>query len=110
MTTEIKHDCTNDNVVYYGSDIKVGIHLDLGGVAAETVPFEVEFKVGNASLTLKKEQLIKVDENNYIACIKAPNTEKGALKAYVHAELPDTDFEDNVHNIITLATSNIVII
>lgn len=98
------------NPIYYGSDLKLALHVDFGKVPADMVSFEVEFRYGNSILTLNKAQLVKVDANNYLACIKAVDTGKGQLKAFLKAHLPDEDFPDRIHDVVTLIDLNLTIV
>lgn len=96
--------------VYYGSDIKLSLEVDFGSVSGAATDFDVTFTMGNAQLTLTKEQLIQVNENTFLACIKSPKTQRGELKAFVRAHFPDDDFEDGIHTIVEPISVNVRVI
>lgn len=97
----------NIDIVHYGSDMKMLISPDFGDVSADSVDFSITFFVGSVRLTLKKSQLIKVNDSDYIACIKAPDTCRGRMKATIRAEFPDKDFSDGTHVIVEEVDINI---
>lgn len=99
-----------EELIYFGSDLKIALNIDFKEIPVDQVEFDVIFSMGNASLTLSKDQLIKVDDKNYIACIKHPSTNSGYLKATLRAKLPDADFSDKIRNVVRPIISNIRIV
>lgn len=96
--------------VYYGSDIKLSLSVDFGEDIEVIPDFEVTFYMGMSHLTLRKEQLIKVDDNTYLACIKAPRTQRGEIKAFIKAHYNDGDFEDGIHTIVEPIELNVKVV
>lgn len=99
-----------EELIHYGSDLKIALNIDFKDAPVDQVDFDVVFQIGNATLTLNKNQLIKVDDKNYIACIKHPVTKTGCLKATLRAKVPDADFSDGIRNIVVPICSNIKIV
>lgn len=99
-----------ESIVHYGSDIKLSLYLDFKDIPIDQVDFDVVFNIGKATLTMKKSQLVKVGEKNYLVCIKYPDTQTGVLKATLRAKLPDADFSDRIRNVVRPISSNIKIV
>lgn len=101
----------NNKVVFYGSDIKLRITVDFGeDVDMDSTSFNVKLFCGDKSLILEKKDLVKLDKNNYIACVKSPDTSKGSLKAEICAIIADNDFSDGKHTVVSRYDTGIMIL
>lgn len=99
-----------ENEEIFGSDIKLLLKVSVENVNMNIIDFDVVFKVGNKSLTLNKSNLVKIDDNNYLICIKHPDTDIGTLTADVILKIPDQDFSDNICTKIKRVDTGITII
>lgn len=83
-----------------GADLKLNIHIEpINGYSMADYDFEVKlFSSQFRSITMKKEQLIAVDNDNYLACFSTLDVGSGELKALILAKIPDEDFEKGYRN------------
>lgn len=84
-----------------GTEFTLNIHLEpIDGYHMEDYGFECEFFVfAGKSVIVKKEDMTKVDEDNYTAVLEqedALKLGKGQVKAMVTAYIPDTNYSDDV--------------
>lgn len=82
-----------------GSEYEINIHLDpIGGVKMVDYDFEAKiFVYSNKFVLIKKEQMIKEDDENYVAVIEGENALKigrGQVKVQVTAYIPNPHFSD----------------
>ena len=82
-----------------GTEYKINIHLDpVNGVKMVDYDFEAKiFVYSNRFVLIKKEQMIKEDDENYVVIIEGENALKigrGQVKVQVTAFIPDSDFSD----------------
>ena len=84
--------------VFLGTEIKLNVSIDpIGDMTMDDYDFNVEAICGTfkkRSVTFKKVQAIRVDENNFIICLDTAAVGTGELKLKVTAFLPDGDFAD----------------
>lgn len=87
-----------ENIIYIGSEIKLNISINpIGNYTMDDYQFECEFFCfANRRLTLGKEQMIRTDENNYVAVLDSRALGAGALRCKITAYIPDADCEDNL--------------
>ena len=72
----------------------------------------VLFVYSNKTVEVNKEDMVKVDEDNYIIPLTAELVKKmgrGQLKVKVVAEIPDSDFPDNFRTEIAELCTGVVI-
>ena len=93
-----------EEIIYIGTEAKLNISVEpMEGAVMDNYDFECEFYcLPNRRLVFGKEQLIRVDENNYIAVIDTKPLGVGMLKCKVTAYLPDADCEDGVRTEVIL--------
>lgn len=83
-------------LVDIGTELKLNVHLDkVDGKSAAEYDFNVEFYTFQKKLVIPKEELTKVDDDNYIALVNTNDVGCGELKARITAYIPDSDFGDN---------------
>ena len=90
-----------EKVIYSGSDIKMKIDLDFDGKDEDVIDFEVRIHIGNAMCKVPSNKMISTGvQNQYLVCVKAKNTLKGEICAFIATRFRDGDFEDNVHVVV----------
>lgn len=94
-----------------GTELKINVHLDrLDGYRMSDIDFSCEFYVyTNRKVSVSKEQMIKVDDDNYIACVDSTKLGVGKIMCRVTAYIPDADFEDGIRKEVDTADTNIII-
>ena len=87
-----------DEIIYLGTEVKLNINIEpIGGAVMDDYDFSCEFYcLPNASIRLNKDQLIRTDENNYLAVIDTMPLGVGELKCKVTAYIPDADCNDGI--------------
>lgn len=80
-----------------GTKLKLNVHADVGsGLHMSDVEFECMFYTNNASrrsLTVKKSEMAKVDDDNYIAVVDTAVVGAGGYMMKFSAYVPDSDCE-----------------
>lgn len=91
---------SDENTIFYPSDFKLNVAMDeIDGYHMEDVDFTCSFYVSSTSMangkviTLEKNQMIRVDADNYVAPLRSENIGRGKLIVKYVAEIPDADFE-----------------
>lgn len=85
------------NQVHLGTQIKLNIHIDpISSLTMDDYEFEAEFFCGSTRLKALKNEMIKVDSDNYIALVDTSKLGAGKLRCKVTARIPDTDFSDGL--------------
>lgn len=94
-----------------GTELKINVHLDrLDGYRMSDIDFSCEFYVyTNRKVSVSKEQMIKVDDDNYIACVDSTQLGVGKIMCRVTANIPDADFDDGIRKEVDTADTNIII-
>lgn len=94
-----------------GTDIKINVHLDrLDGYRMSDIDFTCDFFIyTNRKITVKKEEMVKVDDDNYIACFESTKLGVGKIMCRVTACIPDADFEDGLRTEIETVDTNVTI-
>ena len=100
------------NTIIFGTELKINVSVEpIGGLAMDSYDFFVELYCSRTkSIQIPKSDLIRVDENNYIARLDTNRTGAGNLKCRVTAYIPDADFEDNLRTEIAEIDTHIQII
>lgn len=85
--------------VFLGTELKLNVHIDpIDGVRMENYDFFCEFFVRRKnSVKITKEEMLYVDDDNYIALLTSEHAEtlrRGDLQVRITAYLPDSDFDD----------------
>ena len=74
--------------------LKISIFASTANYTMDDFDFSVEFYGNIGKVELKKEDCIRLDENNYLAVVDTATTGCGVLDARVSAFIPDADCED----------------
>ena len=77
-----------------GTDLKINVHFDpIAGYTMDDIEFTCKFFTNSnvKVVTCTKKDMIRVDEQNYIAIVCTRRVGYGSLKLRVIAEIPDND-------------------
>lgn len=85
---------TNRDIAISGTEIKMNIHIDpLGSIHMSDYDFECKFFIfPKKYITVSKNDMIKVDNDNYLAIVDTTGLGIGKLHMTVLAKIPDADF------------------
>lgn len=94
-----------------GTEFKVNIGMQpIGETHLSGCDFNVVFYTnGLKEHTVEKAEMIKVDDDNYLALVDSKKTGSGELRARVFVYLPDADFEDGFRTEVVDLSTGIVI-
>ena len=95
-----------------GTELKINVHVDpIDGMHMSDYDFECVFFVyKNRPLVIKKNEMTKVDEDNYIANVVSAKVGTGNLMMKFIADIPDSDMNDGLRKEVELVDLNIPII
>ena len=101
-----------ENDVVIGTELKLNLNIPpTGGVSASKYNFELDFYCTPSKVKkIQKEEVISVDDDNFIVCLNTKDVGKGLLKCKVTAHVPDEDFADGIRTEIIIVQTNINII
>jgi hypothetical protein len=102
----------NNNECISGTQLKLNIHIDpLGTLHASDYDFECKFFVfQKKSITVTKEEMVKVDDDNYLAIVDTTTLGIGNLHITITANVPDDDFEGRLRKEVICVPTNINIV
>ena len=87
--------CENKTVV--GTELKFAVALTLpGGLTMDEVDFRCKFWTYRKELTVEKKEMIRLDENNYMAVVDSSRLGRGTIKVQTTVLVPDTDVDGGV--------------
>ena len=95
------------DIVDIGTEVKFNIHLDpTDGQHMSGYDFAVDFYTFiDRKLTLTKEEMTQVDDDNYTVVVDTQQVGCGELKAKITAYIPDSDCKDNYRKeVMTVVT------
>ena len=100
------------NTVYFGTEIKVNVSIDpMDDLTMDSYDFDCEFYCSsNRKIVLRKMELIRFDDSNYIAVIDTKALSLGSLKCKITAYIPDSDCDDGLRTEIIVLDTGIKII
>lgn len=100
------------DVVYFGSEIKLNVNLNpIGDFTMDDYKFECEFYCYTSrKVTITKAEMLRQDENNYLAVLDSKNLGSGSLKCKITANIPDTDCEDGLRTEVLVVNTGLQII
>ena len=95
-----------------GTELKINIHVEpIEGMHMSEYDFECVFFVyKNRPLVVKKNEMTKVDEDNYIAKVDSAKVGVGNLLMKFVAEIPDSDMNDGLRKEVELVDLQLPII
>lgn len=91
-----------------GTIYKVNIHLEGLPTNMDDVDFTAEFYC-TRSITILKKDMVRIDENNYIAVIDSKKIGKGSIKMRITVNIPDADIPDGIRTEIYTEDLNIIV-
>ena len=102
----------NRDVSISGTEIKINIHIDpLGSLHMADYGFECKFYVfPKKSVIILKDDMVKVDEDNYLAIVDTTGLGIGALHLTLTAQIPDKDFDNTLRREVACIDTGIDII
>lgn len=94
-----------------GTEFKINIHIDeIDGYTMNDMDFECLFYVfPNRSILLYKKDMIKADDDNYVACIDSSKIGQGAVMVKVTAYVSDADFKSGFRKEVDTVYTGITI-
>ena len=94
-----------------GTELKINVPLDrLDGYRMSDIDFSCDFYVyTNRKVSINKEQMIKADDDNYVACVDSTKLGVGKIMCRVTAFIPDADFEDGLRKEVETVETNVTI-
>lgn len=94
-----------------GTELKINVHLDrLDGYRMSDIDFTCDFFIyPNHKITVSKESMVKVDDDNYVACFDSAKLGIGRIMCKVTAYIPDADFEDGLRTEVETVETNVTI-
>lgn len=95
-----------------GSDLKLGINVEnIGGdLHLADCEFQVTFFTSKSKkVTIDKKDLIKVDDDNYVATINSNDVGIGILNMTMELFIPDHDFIDGYRREINTVCTGVTI-
>lgn len=97
--------------VFLGTELKLNIHIEpLDGLTMDNYDFNVDVYVSQRKMvSAKKEQCVRVDENNYIVLVDTTVIGAGDVTVKVVAQIPDSDFEDGLRTEVMQIQTGITI-
>mgnify|MGYP001629197295 FL=1 len=95
-----------------GTDLKINVSIDrLDGYKMSDIDFTCDFYVyTNRRVTMTKEQMVKADDDNYVALVDSSKLGTGTIRCRVTAHIPDADFDDGIRTEIEEVNTGITIV
>lgn len=94
-----------------GTELKINVNVKpIGNTHLSGCDFICTFFVNsNKTVVKKKEDMIKMDDDNYIALINSEDLGAGTIKMTIKVLVPDSAFEDNYRTEIETVSTGITI-
>lgn len=87
-----------EDEAFLGTEKKYLLNIESSGFDMERDDFEVLLKRGPNSLTLRKADMIRDDEDNWYIVFNTADLGPGVVSMTVIAHVPDTDFPDGIRD------------
>lgn len=103
---------TSKDTVIAGTELKFNINIEpIDGITMSEYDFNAEFFTSAKSkLSVSKEDMIKIDDSNYVALVDTDIFEKGMLYMQLTAYIPDADFPDGLRTEVYRQSTGFVIL
>ena len=97
--------------IFLGSEQKLNVNIKpVAGFTADDFDVVVDVYCSpKRTSTKSKNELIRVDEENYVFKLDTNEVGAGEVKAKVTAYIPDYDYEDTFRTEVSMYATNIVI-
>lgn len=94
-----------------GTKFKINIHVEpIDGLHMSDYDFTCRFYIyTNCYVEMDKNKMIRVDDDNYIACIDSSKLGVGTIMMRIIAQIPDADFPDALRTEIETISTGLVI-
>lgn len=99
--------------VHLGTKLKLNLHIEkYEDMSMSDYFFGVEIYTprGNSKIVFDKDNLIKIDDDNYAILIDTLLIGIGRIFVKVHALIPDPDFDNGLRDEVQVLDSSIVVI
>lgn len=95
-----------------GTTLKILVHFEVEGHTMDDCDFKCSFYSVNKliSVVKKKSELIRIDENNYVAIVDTEKTGIGLIKCKLTVEVPDSDCPDGIRKEVARASTNVTVL
>jgi hypothetical protein len=97
---------------FIGTELKLNIHIEpIGDTTMDDYDFEVEvFCSPKKPIIIPKENTVRVDSDNYVVLVDTNIVGAGDLKCKVTAQVPDSDFPDQLRTEVVCIDTGINIV
>lgn len=94
-----------------GTELKINVHVEpIDGFHMSDYDFTCRFYIyTNRNVEISKSEMIRVDDDNYIACIDSSKLGVGTIMMRIIAQIPDVDFPDGLRTEIETISTGLVI-
>lgn len=94
-----------------GTYLKINVHIDeLDGMKMSDMDFTCDFFTHAGRFqTIPKEDMLKADDENYVALVDSAQIGKGLVRCKVTAYVPDGDFMDGFRKEVCTVSTDIII-
>lgn len=98
--------------VFLGTELKLNINITpMGDITMDDYDFAVEVYCSQKRVVTKaKEELIRVDSDNYVVLVDSTDLGAGELKCKIYAHIHDSDFDDGTRTEVSIIDTGINII
>lgn len=99
-------------MITVGTDIKININIEpISGQTMDDMELTCVFYAQSIAknVVLKKKDMLRVDENNYVACINTHDLGRGYIKIDICAQIHDTDFKSGMRREVETIRTDIFI-
>lgn len=82
----------------FKTEFKINVHVEpIDGYTMDDYDFTCRFYIyTNRYVEVKKEEMARLDESNYVACIDSSRIGVGMVRMRITAHIPDADFPDGL--------------
>lgn len=82
----------------FKTEFKINVHVEpIDGYTMDNYDFFCEFYIySNRRVRIKKKEMIRMDDSNYVACIDSSKLGVGMVRMRIIAYIPDSDFSDGL--------------
>lgn len=94
-----------------GTEFKINVHVEpIDGLHMSDYDFTCRFYIyTNRNVNISKSEMIRVDDDNYIACIDSSKLGVGTIMMRITAQIPDADFPDGLRTEIETISTGLII-
>lgn len=94
-----------------GTKFKINVHVEpIDGYTMDDYGFTCLFYIyANRYVEVKKEDMVRLDESNYVACIDSSKLGVGLVRMRITADIPDADFPDGYRTEVEDVSTGITI-